>query len=148
MDTFFRFLYEFLEQFFSAFILMFKGIYKGVIKMFNIPEYIAIINFYKDDFSGPEWIFVVLAIIIVLAIVVALVLVIYFLIRKYIRFRKTIVEEESLLEEVARLNKEVTDLMNEKESILAMKVSQLGLKPGEESEIEAPEENPEESKEK
>lgn len=123
---------------------MFKGIYKGVIKMFNIPEYIAIINFYKDDFSGPEWIFVVLAIIIVLAIVVALVLVIYFLIRKYIRFRKTIVEEESLLEEVARLNKEVTDLMNEKESILAMKVSQLGLKPGEESEIEVSEENPEE----
>ena len=56
------------------------------------------------------------------------------------KFRKTVVEEESLLEEVAELNNQVADLMAEKESILAMKVSQLGLKPGEEIE-ENPEEN-------
>lgn len=49
MDTFFRFLYEFLEQFFTSFILMFKGLVNGIINMFNIKEYIGIINFYKDD---------------------------------------------------------------------------------------------------
>ena len=142
MDTFFRFLYEFLEQFFKSFILMFKGFIKGIINMFNIKEYIAIINFYKDDFKIAEWILVVLAILIVLAIVGGIIFIIYFLIRKYMKFRKTVVEEESLLEEVAELNNQVADLMAEKESILAMKVSQLGLKPGEEIE-----ENPEENKE-
>ena len=110
--------------------------------MFNIKEYIAIINFYKDDFKIAEWILVALAILIVLAIVGGIIFIIYFLIRKYMKFRKTVVEEESLLEEVAELNNQVADLMAEKESILAMKVSQLGLKPGEEIE-----ENPEENKE-
>ena len=45
MDTFFRFLYEFLEQFFNSFILMFKGLINGIINMFNIKEYVSIINF-------------------------------------------------------------------------------------------------------
>ena len=135
MDTFFRFLYEFLQQFFSAFILMFKGIFNGIIKMFDIKSYIGIINFYKNDFNGPEWVLVSLAILCVVVIVVGIILLIYFLIRKYIRFRKTVVEQESLLEEVADLNNQVADLMNEKESILAMKVSQLGLKPGEDDTV-------------
>ena len=136
MDTFFRFLYEFLEQFFKSFILMFKGIINGIINMFNIKEYISIINFYKDDFKVPEWILVGLTIIIILAIVGGIIFIIYFLIRKYLKFRKTVVEEESLLEEVASLNNQVADLMAEKESILAMKVSQLGLKPDEANEEE------------
>ena len=85
MDTFFRFLYEFLEQFFKSFILMFKGFIKGIINMFNIKEYIAIINFYKDDFKIAEWILVVLAILIVLAIVGGIIFIIYFLIRKYMK---------------------------------------------------------------
>ena len=135
MDTFFRFLYEFLQQFFSAFILMFKGIFNGIIKMFDIKGYIGIINFYKNDFNGPEWVLVSLAILCVVVIIGGIILLIYFLIRKYIRFRKTVVEQESLLEEVADLNNQVADLMNEKESILAMKVSQLGLKPGEDDTV-------------
>ncbi len=137
MDTFFRFLYEFLEQFFKSFLYAFKGIIKGIINMFNIKEYVAIINFYKDDFKIPEWILVALTIIILLALVGGILFIIYFIIRKYLKFRKTVIEEESLLEEVASLNNQVADLMAEKESILAMKVSQLGLKPDEEvTEIE------------
>ena len=131
MDTFFRFLYEFLEQFFTSFILMFKGIKNGIVNMFNIKEYISIIGFYKDDFTIPEWILVVIAILVVLAIIAGIIFIIYFFVRKYLKFHKTVIEEESLLEEVASLNNQVADLMAEKESILAMKVSQLGLKPGE-----------------
>ena len=68
MDTFFRFLYEFLLQFFSSFIIMFKGLGNGFIQMFNIREYIKVINFYKDDFSAPEWILVVIAILVIVLI--------------------------------------------------------------------------------
>ncbi len=144
MDTFFRFLYEFLSQFFSGFIAFFKGIKTGLINMFNIPEYVAIVGFYKDDFSTPEWILVSLAIICIVAIVFGIGFLIYFLIRKYLRFRKTLVEQESLLEEVASLNNQVATLMEEKENILAMKVSQLGLKPGEEPTVDTDETGQEE----
>ena len=131
MDTFFRFLFEFLSQFFNGVLDILMGFVNGFGKMFNIMEYIKIIDFYKNDFSGPEWLFVVLAIILVLALMAGIILLIYFFIRKYIRFRKTLVEQESLLEEVSDLNNKVATLVKEKEEILAMKVSHLGIKPGE-----------------
>ena len=128
MDTFLRFLYEFLLQFFGGFSLIFKGFVSGVKQMFDVLSYVKIINFYKDDFSGTEWIFVGLAIFLVLLVLAFIVFLLYLLIRKYIRIRKSLVEQESLLEEVAKLNNEVSTLMTEKQDILAMKVSHLGLK--------------------
>ncbi|HPE14806.1 MAG TPA: hypothetical protein PLT65_03090 [Bacilli bacterium] len=133
MDTFVRFLYEFLSQFFSGFVAFFKGFWEGIKQSFKISKYISIINGYKANFNGAEWVFVVLAILIMLIIIGGIIFLIVFLIRKYIRFRKTIVEQESLLEEIATLNSEVATMVQEKQDILAMKVSQLGLKPGEEA---------------
>jgi hypothetical protein len=136
MDTFFRFLYEFLLQFFGGFSLLFNGFINCVKQMFDILAYVKIINFYKEDFSGPEWIFVGIAIFLVILVLAFIVFLIYLLIRKYIRVRKTLVEQESLLEEVAKLNNEVSTLMSEKQNILAMKVSHLGLKADEEDTVE------------
>ena len=132
METFLRFLYEFLGQFFKGFILVFNAIIEGVKSLFDFSSYLEILNFYKEDFSGPEWLFVALIIIILVLIVVGIGVLIFFLVRKYIRFRKTLVEQEDLLEEVAKLNDEVSSLVKEKEDILAMKVSHLGLRPDEE----------------
>ena len=136
METFLRFLYEFLGQFFKGFILVFNAIIEGVKSLFDFSSYLEILNFYKEDFSGPEWLFVALVIIILVLIVVGIGVLIFFLVRKYIRFRKTLVEQEDLLEEVAKLNDEVSSLVKEKEDILAMKVSHLGLRPDEVDEEE------------
>ena len=139
MDTYLRFLYEFLLQFFTGFFTMVKGIYIGITQIFSISSYTKIINFYKDDFSGPEWLFVGIAIFLVILVVAFIAFLLFLLIRKYIRVRKTLVEQESLLEEVSELNNEVATLMEEKQDILAMKVSHLGLKPTESDEEEVQE---------
>ncbi len=145
MDTYFRFLYEFLSQFFDGIIEILKGFATGFQKMFDYKTYMQIIREYKGDFNVPEWIMVVLAVFIVIVILGLILFVIYFFIRKYVRFRKSVVEQESLLEEVSVLNEKVATLMKEKEEILAMKVSQLGLKPNETGEEETPtEQQPEE----
>ena len=130
MDTFMKFLYEFLNQFFKGFILFFKGLFNGVVEIFNIPAYIKVIRYYQSDLKGLEWIFVAIAVLAVVVLLVSIILLICFVLRKYLKFRKTIVEQESLLEEVATLNNEVANLIQEKQDILAMKVSKLGLKPG------------------
>lgn len=135
MDTFLRFLYEFLSQFFNGIKFIVLGIFKGFKSIFNLPEYVKVINEYKNDFSIPEWLLVALVILITLALLALIIFAVYFLIRKYIRIRKSLVEQESLLEEVSDLNNEVAKLVKEKETILAMKVSKLGLKP-DESDIE------------
>ena len=141
MHTFFRFLYEFLAQFFNGIKYIVMGIFNGFKSMFNLPEYIKVVNEYKGDFSMPEWLLVAIAIIATLTMLGLIVLAIYFLLRKLIKIRKRAVDQESLLEEVGTLNNEVAKLVKEKETILAMKVSQLGLKPDESDTVEGGEEN-------
>ena len=145
MDTYVRFLFEFMSVFFKGVCTIFGGIFKGFIQMFNIREYLYVIDFYKKDFTPGEWVLAIISIIVMIIILVLIVAVIIFLFRKYFKFRKTLVEQESMLKEIGELNQEVKNLVEEKEKILAMKVSQLGLKPGESPTIEG-EESPEEEK--
>lgn len=143
MSTFVRFLYEFMSVFFNGLFTIGKGIVSGFAQMFNVSEYLYIIQFYKNDFKVAEWILVVVAIIVLLLLLGLILALGWLIIRKYIRFRKTLVEQESMLYEIGELNKKAASLVKEKEEILAMKVSQLGLKPNEEAEILSEEENKE-----
>lgn len=134
MDTFTRFLYEFLSQFFSGIMIALKGIGTGFVQIFDIKSYQNILDEYKDDLSLPEWALVIASIFCILVLIVLIFVLIYLLIRKYLKFRKQAVKQDDLMEEIASLNNKVANLVEEKEKILAMKVSQLGLKPGESTE--------------
>ncbi len=129
MDTFLRFLYEFLGQFFGGFLTIANALAEAIMQIFDFRGYLKIFNFYKDDFNGSEWVFIIISIILMVIVMGGLIFLIFMLIRKYIRFRKSLVEQEDLLNEVATLNNEVSTLVKEKEDILAMKVSHLGLQP-------------------
>ena len=146
MDTFIRFLYEFMSVFFNGLFTIFKGIVSGFMQMFDFSEYLYIIQFYKNDFKMSEWVLVIIAIIVLAILLVLILALLYLIIRKYIRFRKTLVEQESMLNEIGELNNKVASLVKEKEDILAMKVSQLGLKP-DEANVISEEENKEAPKE-
>jgi len=131
MRTFLKYFYEILSQFFSGFISIFKGLFDGVKKIFDVKSYIRIANDYKGDFNISEWVLFGVSILLLLIFVGLVVLLIVYIIRKYVRFRKTVVEQESMLDEISDLNGRVASLLKEKEDILAMKISQLGLKPDE-----------------
>ena len=137
METFSRFMYEFLTQFFSGFLIIIRSIGEGVGKIFDINSYKEIINFYKDDLSMPEWILTALALFMVFLLFFIAGLIIILFIKKRVKFRKKAVNQGEMIEEIAALNDRVSSLVKEKEEILAMKVSQLGLKP-DESNIEEP----------
>lgn len=137
METFTRFLYEVLSQFFSGILTIILAIGKGFSQMFNINTYKEIINMYKGDLSMPEWILTIIAIAIIIVMLITVALFIFFLMKKYLKFRKEAIEQEVLLEELANLNTKVVSLIKEKEEIMAMKVSQIGLQPGDSSTIKA-----------
>ena len=131
MKTFLKYFYEVLSQFFAGFISIFNGIVDGVGKIFNFKAYIRIAKSYKGDFNISEWVLFAISALILLVFIAMLALLVIFIIRKVLKFRRTLVEQESMLEEIGDLNRKVATLVQEKEEILAMKVSQLGLKPGE-----------------
>lgn len=143
MDLYIRFLFDFMSQLFKGIGHILNGIIKGFSQIVNFKAYIKVINEYKAEFSVGQWVLVVLAILVVLMLIFGVIVLISLLFKKYIRIRKTLVEQETLLEELGSLNREVLKLTQEKDRILAMKVSQLGLKPGEESELDLNEEKSE-----
>ena len=127
MDTFTRFLYEFLSQFFLGVKTIFIGLFEGIKTIFSVNTYVKIIENYKQDFSGPEWVLVAVGIL-MLAIVVAIIAaIIIILVKKYIKIRRRVADEEDLLIQVNKLNNEVTDLIKEKEELLSIVASQKGL---------------------
>lgn len=138
MNTYVRFLYEFLDQLLGGLVGAVKSLFLGILQMFDIRAYAALLKNYSNDFTGGEWFMVVVALVLTLILLLLAGLVIFFVVRRYIRFRKTLVEQESLLEELADLHKQVRTLMKEKDELYAMKVSQLGLSPGEDPTVPRP----------
>ena len=51
MSKFIKFLYEFMSVFFDGIKSIFMGIVNGFVQIFNVPEYIDIIAFYKEEFG-------------------------------------------------------------------------------------------------
>ena len=47
MNTYVRFLFEFMSVFFNGIGMIVGGFFKGIIQMFNISEYLYVIDFYK-----------------------------------------------------------------------------------------------------
>ena len=131
MDLIIRFLFEFLGQFVEGVKLIGLGIYNGFITMFNIPAYFKIVKDYSDDLTFGTWIMVGIAILVVVLILAIIVFLIAWCIRKLLIFRKRALAQEELLNELGKLEEQVVKLQREKENIMAMKVSQLGLTPDE-----------------
>ncbi len=89
-------------------------------------EYFEQIGSYAKQWSGIEWVAFVIILIIDLTVLVLFILWIVQLCRRYFRFRKREVEKDELVQQVAILNKKVIELIDEKNKILALRVSQIG----------------------
>jgi hypothetical protein len=134
MNTFFRFFYEFISIFFEGLIDLVQGVIHGLSLMFNIFDYKKILESYKDSFTGLEWFLAILTIAFLVIIVLGFIVLVVFRLRKYLRLRKQKLNQDELLDEIGSLNKKVRQLMREKDELMAMKVSQLGLKPDDKEE--------------
>lgn len=111
---------EFFRRLFEAFTDFF---FKGLVDFFN--------NFImaSASFNLLDWVIAFLVLLVNLAFIVFLVLRVYQFLRRYIKFMKKEIEKDDLLEEIALLNQKTVELVDEKNKILAMKVSNLGLSP-------------------
>lgn len=127
MNGFLKWFFVFMSSMLAGFGQIFKGLWNGIKQIFNIKNYIRIFKTYSADFGALGWILSVLAIIVVVPIFVLIIFMIVLAVRKYIRFRHSIVSNEDLIEEISDLQRQVVKMTKEKDEIMAMKVSQLGV---------------------
>lgn len=133
MDTVFSFLFEFLGQFFGSIWNGLKALVVGIGRAFDFTKYIDIIK--NSGSAGLGWGVGIFFFLLILALLVLIIILVVKAIKKGLKNKSKKADQATLVEEVNALNKEVMKLNLEKDKILSMKVSQIGLNPNEISEL-------------
>lgn len=134
MDGFLTFAHELLWQLLTniaGFFTTIGGALLGIVTSFR--QYALIVAAYWPGFTLLQKVLLVILVLVLLAILALLLYKAFLGIRKRVRHRRVEVDNEDLMGEIASLNRQVADLIDEKSKILAMKVSQLGLRPEDEA---------------
>jgi hypothetical protein len=107
----------------------FKAIWEDVfVALFNnVKYYFQILVAHSASFNIISWIMVIVTFLLNISLILFVIARIILWFRKYASFRRVEIEKNELIEEIANLNDKVVSLVDEKNQILAMKVSQLGI---------------------
>ena len=117
MSVYGKFFTKFMEPLFEGFVSIFKGLGSGLFQMFNIVNYITVINDYKSDLTGIGLVIMIFSIIFLVAIFALIVFLIYKSIRVYVRYRRNVKKEDMLIEEIDSLNNEIFKLKRQNAKI-------------------------------
>lgn len=127
MNAFFYYFYTMMEHIVELFMEVVYAIWNLFVALVDIPYYIDVFKTYRGELSTAGWICVILVHILILVLIVLVLYLIYRGLRIAFRFKVPVVEYERMKDEVVRLNREVLKTQYEKDKILAMKVSEIGM---------------------
>ena len=133
MNEFSRYYVELFKYIWQDTIFFFYDIiWKGIIIRFfeNLVDYFNVLMTESADFTVVSWLMVILSTLLNFSLIVFVIARIIIWARKYLAFRQIELEKNELIEEIAGLNDKVLSLIDEKNQILALKVSQLGVNTG------------------
>ncbi len=131
MNAFSRYFLQLFTQIWGDIKEFFTGLWNVLIKNIidNFKYYFAIFRDNNSGFGFVGWLFFIISTIIIIAFLFFFFLRFTYYFRRYLSFRKNEIEKDDLVEEIAVLNQKVLQAISEKNQILAMKVSQLGIDP-------------------
>lgn len=131
MVEFSRYYIDFILELLSNIGSFFSKIFKAFTDFFfnDVKAYYNDLAEISKNFTMLDWIIASIVLVINLAFITFLVIKLYQWLRRYVRFSRREVEKDELLEEISILNMKTAELVEERNKILAMKVSQLGLQP-------------------
>ena len=114
------FFLEFMEPIVGGVWEIIKTIGLKIIGMFNIVNYVEIINKYKGQMGAGGTFMVILAVIALLALFALLAFIIYRIVRRFVRYRHNVAHQEALVDEIESLNNDIIKLKTENEKYLKM----------------------------
>lgn len=127
MDAFFNYFWNFMNTIFEHLWAVLVAIWNAIVGILDIKFYIDLFKSYKDELSVGGWIAALLAHILVTLIFILLVYLLIRGLRILFRFKVPVMEYEAMKDEVVRLKREIMKANYEKDKILAMKVSEMGM---------------------
>ena len=127
MDAFYYF-YNFMRSIFGHIWNVLVAIKDAIFGIFDVRYYMELFNTYKDDLSPLGWVAAIIVHILLIALLALFVFLIWKGLKVLFRFKVPVVEYEKMKDEVVTLKREIMKANYEKDKILAMKISELGMK--------------------
>ncbi len=127
MNAFFYYFYTMMEHVIELFMEVVYALWNLLVGFVDIPYYVGVFRTYRGELTPAGWVCVVLVHVLIAVLIVLLVYLIYRSLKIAFRFKVPVVEYEKMKDEVVRLNREVLKMTYEKDKILAMKVSEMGM---------------------
>lgn len=129
MSEFLNLAFELISQIIYYLTEWIVGIVTGFLKVFvtGVPVYAAIFTSYFPTLNLFSKVLAVLLVLILIAIPCLLAVILVRKLILYIRLKDTKEDNVELYKEIGRLNRQVLNLMDEKNKILALKVNNTGL---------------------
>ncbi|MBR1391118.1 MAG: hypothetical protein IJ567_06725 [Lachnospiraceae bacterium] len=127
MNGFFYYFYNMMRNIFGLLWNIVVAIWEAILGILDINFYIRLFDTYEDEMTPAGWISAIIVHIIILAIFVLLIYLLVRGIRVLLRFKVPVVEYERMKDEIVTLKREVMKANYEKDKILAMKISDLGM---------------------
>ena len=127
MNAFFYYFYNFMRSIFGHIWDVLVAIKDAIFGIFDIRYYMELFNTYRDDLSPLGWIAAIIVHILLLLLLALFVFLVYKALKVIFRFKVPVVEYEKMKDEVVTLKREIMKANYEKDKILAMKISELGM---------------------
>lgn len=134
MNEFSRFYVELFKRIGENIVYFFENaIWKDtLLKLYeNIKGHVQLLISSSEDFTVISWVMVVVTFILNMSLIIFILARLFLWFKKFASFRRIEIEKNELIEEIARLNDRVLELDDEKNQILALKVSNIGGRPQE-----------------
>jgi len=113
-----------IGEWFTMHISIIVKIFKG--DWYDAGGYFDTLGNAVGNWNALDYIAFILVLIINIGFIALLAILIFQFLKRYVRFVRREIDKDTLVEEVSLLNQKVVELIDEKNKILAMRVSQIG----------------------
>ena len=131
MQGFAQYYVQFLQDLWKNITEWFMAHINIIVKIFygdwaNSGGYFDSLGNAIGTWNALDYIAFILVLVINIGFIAVLIVLLFQLLKRYIRFVRREIDKDTLVEEVSLLNQKVVELIDEKNKILAMRVSQIG----------------------
>ncbi|MBQ4068394.1 MAG: hypothetical protein IJC76_04005 [Lachnospiraceae bacterium] len=132
MDAYFNYFYNFVRHIFDSLYGLVVAFVDCIATILDIQFYQKLANSYYKDLSPLGWFAYIITHILIYILIALIIYLIYKGIKVLFRFKVPVIKYEQMKDEVVTLKREIMKANYEKDKILAMKISEMGLKVNEE----------------
>ncbi|MCR5664339.1 MAG: AAA family ATPase [Oscillospiraceae bacterium] len=129
MGNFMQYFFQDFGRLARAFWEIFTSFFHFFYLLLNFPERMRIIQEYSPEFTTTDWILMLVANIVLLFLIVMLIIGIVKLLRRIFRFRIPVKKYDALVKQMQQIQRDLLRANYEKDRLLNMKITELGLNP-------------------